>query len=636
MARDVEADVVIHDKSDRGLRSATDGLKRYDRELDRTTKATEKVGKGTDRLGKRMSDNARSVSRLNDEIGIAQKELGHLAKAFAATTNAAERNDITKVMRKQQTEIRNLTKNKGILEALEPKPQEIAGLGSRILSGITSGIGSAGPLTTALAGAGIAAAPLIGGAIAGAVIGGAGLGGVAGGIAVAVNDQRVQSALSGFKSHMQSELEDAAVPFIDTTIAGIGRIQRALDTIDFDQIFGDSSKFVGPLSEGVGSAIEDIGNAVEDLVANAGPAIDSISDGIAGIGESAGRGLGLLADNADTAADSLDSLFNLVNLTLDTTFTSLNALVEVKGFFDDFAGGIFALDPGLKLLNMAMGDTEENARRVGSGTFGASDGVNSFSRALDENAAKAANAKTNVQSYSEQLDAASRSALNAFDANTRVGEALDRVKEAGDRNGATLSANTEKGRANREALSGLAAALNAQYQATVQVNGEGAKSNEVLASNRAKFLAAAEGMGIARGKARELANQLGLIPKDVKTKASLEAAAAKQSANAYKNTLDNIPRSITTVLRTVTQSSASASALNSAYRKQSQFSASVGNFAAGNTGTTGGPEKARTADFELTAPITVAIGGEVIDKRVHRVVAAQQRANNWNNNRKRL
>jgi hypothetical protein len=631
MARDVEADVTINDKSDRGLGSFVRNLRNADKELKDTQRDIDKVSGSTNKLGSAADRNAQSISRLNRQIQSSQRELQSLARAYADTDDAAKRIDLGKAFNKQQTEIRKLTKTKGILEAITPDPADVVGLGTKLATGITSGLGSLGPATPIIAGAAIAAAPLIASTIAGAVIGGAGIGGVVGGVLVASKDARVQGAFQGFSEDLGKRLETAAVPFIDTTIAGIGEIDKAIDSVDLESIFRNSAEFVAPLSEGVGSFITDLGDGIEDLVANAGPVIDSIGRGLEDIGESLGEGLSSLSDNADEAAASLDTVLSSVANLTTGTFAAINGVIELKSSFDEFAGGILAFDSGLKLINKGFDllSDNEGKRRGGSGTFGPdTEGVNQFARATEE-------AQEPLRSLNELMNQAANNALGLYGAETQVGEAIQRVTQVAQENGNSLSTNTAQGIENRNALQGLVGALNGQYNAYVAVNGEGGRANEIASSNSARFVELAGKFGLSSSKAQELAGKMGLIPSKTNTNADFNTGNALAAANRYKGDLAGIPRSITTVVnlvRRITNTSVSDSAIESGLRKQNaNFASTDFSQSEGVLGRTGGA----TPAVDVNNTISVLLDGSVIDTKIVSATNSQARRDSWNSNRTR-
>lgn len=250
---------------------------------------------------------------------------------------------------------------------------------------LTSAVGTAGQAGGPLLASGLAvAAPGIAAGLAGAIIGGAGIGGVVGGLVVAKKDARVAGAIDGLGDDLEKRLESAAGSMVGPALEGIDVIEDALGTIDFESIFAASSRYVVPLAEGIGRALGGLGDGIEDLIEDAGPVIDVIADGIGDIGESIGEGLSSLADNGESAAESLDQVFSTIELLTDATFGLVNGLIETKEFFDDFAGGIFAWDSGMKLLSAAFGDGEEEARNYTSAVEDGTHGLKEFREAAKE------------------------------------------------------------------------------------------------------------------------------------------------------------------------------------------------------------------------------------------------------------
>jgi hypothetical protein len=262
---------------------------------------------------------------------------------------------------------------------------KVTSFAPKLTGALTGAIGSAGSAGGPILAGGLAAAsPLIAGTLAGAIIGGAGIGGVVGGLVFAAKDPRVASAFKALGDDLQDRLEGAAEGFVGPAIAGVAIIDTALDSIDVEQIFADSAKFVIPLAEGVGRAIEGLGDGIEDLVANAGPVIDSIAAGIGDIGEAIGEGMSSLADNGESAADSLETVFDTIETGTSAVVGLINGLMEVKEFTDEFAGGLLRVDTGLQLLNGTLFKNDEIADAV-AGTYDkVEESVNSGEAALTE------------------------------------------------------------------------------------------------------------------------------------------------------------------------------------------------------------------------------------------------------------
>jgi hypothetical protein len=257
VARDVEFNVTASDKTDAALAKAEANFRR----------SQEKIKRESDKARKEQDDSIRKqLGRFTDLVqAVSPKLAASLAKSFAAAGEAG------------------------------------------------------GPLMIAgLAGAALIGAPLIGATITAGIIGGAGLGGVVGGLVIAFKDARVKGAADEMGKRLETRLTAAGQSFIEPAIDGIHTIEKAIDSINLEQILGDSAQNVGPLVDGIASAIEDLGNGLEDLIHNAGPVIKSIGDGVADLGESIGDGLSSLSDNGEDAAKALNTVFFIISSAVDS------------------------------------------------------------------------------------------------------------------------------------------------------------------------------------------------------------------------------------------------------------------------------------------------------------------------------
>lgn len=522
----------------------TSGLKESREDVDKLKDSAEKASPEVDKLAdsltesdkaaskqsKTLSENKRQIVSLSDSIKDSQKGLQELALAFSQTDNAAQKMDLKKAMDRVQQDISSASKAKKILLDLEPNVQP--GKLHQLTSSLTStAVEAAAAWKPILIGAAVGIAPLVGSALAGGIIGGAGIGGVIGGVLLVKDDPRVVGAFTGLTSRVGATLKDAAKPFVDTTVKGLATIEGALNRIDFKGIFAKSATFVDPLSHSLGHLAEDLASGFNSLIQVADPVIKAIGGGLADIGVAARKGMESLTDNAGTAADGLKTLLDTVATTTTLTFGLVNGLTELKAKFDDTAGGVFAFDSGLKILNAAMPHADSGGKWV--------DPIEQFNNAV-------ANGTTTVDSYGhaitsagESLETMAAAALDAdnaqrslFDSATSVGEAEDKVSSTLSKHNHSLDENTKKGRANREALSGLAGALNANYEAYVKVNGAGSDATAVANANYKAFIKTATGAGVAAGDAANLARKLGLIPpkKETKINANTHDAAGRLAA----------------------------------------------------------------------------------------------------------
>jgi hypothetical protein len=547
MSNDVHIKITADKPDGTGIKDVNDDLDDLKKKSKDTIPVIDGLTKSIGSTGKEMTATDRQLASLNDSIAISKDKLEGLARSFADTNDSAQKIDISKAMTKVQSDISAATKAKKIIVDAEPKipPGALRGLTSDLTSTVKQAVAMWKPLVAT----GVAAiAPLLGSAIAGGIIGGAGLGGVVGGFMLVQDDPRVIGAFGGLASRVGDRLKNAAQPFVDTTVRGIATVETSLNRINFEGIFKKAATFVQPLSAALGHVAEDLGSGFGSLVQVADPVIQRISKGLADIGGAAKDGMESLTDNADTAADSLGVLLDTVKTTTTVTFGLVNGLTELKAKFDETAGGVFAFDSGLRILNAIFNDN--------NGTKWV-DPVDNFNNAV-------ANGTTTVDAYGQAITsagaslgelasqtlAASNASLSLFDSVTSVGAAEDKVTETINKHNNSLDATTKKGRANREALSGLVGALNQNYDAYVKVNGAGEAADGVATANYKSFMNTAHAAGIGADAAADYAKKLGLIPpkKDTKINANTHDAAARISA--LQGQIDRL-RGKTVTIRTV-------------------------------------------------------------------------------------
>lgn len=612
MARDVQADVEINDKSSAGLRSFLAGLRQADRQVKDTQRGIDQASESSGKLGKTVDENAKAFAKLTRELEISKKELDSLARAWANAETTTERLDIAKAMRRQQTEIRNLSKNRDILKNLLPTeeiPRQVQGFARKFTTQFSQAFkGVSGSLGPVLATVAVASAPAIGATIAGAVIGGAGLGGVVGGFLLAAQDGRVQNAFTDMSARITRKLTDAATPFVDTTLKGLDRIEQAVDRIDFDQIFADSSQNAAPVIEGVAEAVEDLGGALERLIHNSGPVVREIGDEIGTIGRTVAGGLDSLDDNSKAGADALANLFAIVNLGVSSFFGLVNVLTETYGWLRKVSGG--------GLIDTIRGLTE-GSDKAQFKTVQIADAAVKASAAFDQYGQAILTDGDAVATYSKQIEGLASSGQELFNSTTRVGAAIDDITAAAKKNGKTLDENTVKGRANRDALSGLASALIAQYNGYVAVNGEGRAANKVAADNRAQFVKLARQFGLTKTQASNLASELGLIPAKKNTSFTANTHDAAGRIEALKEQIASVHgKSVDVIVR----ASVSRKVQNTLARYGGTFDA-TDYFAAAGAGDgirrAGG---ANPVQVDNTTNVTVLLDGQEI-RSVARVEA---------------
>ncbi|MER6235960.1 hypothetical protein ABT185_07770 [Streptomyces clavifer] len=156
--------------------------------------------------------------------------------------------------------------------------------------------------------------------------------------------------------------------------------------------------------------------------------------------------------------------------------------------------------------------------------------------------------KLSADGLAQSINALSNQYIQARGGIRGMEAAIDAADEAFKKNGETLDNNTEKGRANNQALDDLASATMKAAE-SARANGDSWSTvNGIYDRGRAKLLASAEAMGLTETQAKALADQILKTPdKTARLKGNLEDLRAKL-ADA-KQRLKNAPSSKTAKIK---------------------------------------------------------------------------------------
>ena len=135
-------------------------------------------------------------------------------------------------------------------------------------------------------------------------------------------------------------------------------------------------------------------------------------------------------------------------------------------------------------------------------------------------------AKTNLESYVQELKGLNSPALDAREAMMAWEESIDQAAESLKRNGKNIDATTDKGRDNTRALDGMARAAIANITA-MQQNGAGQQALQgQLQVSRDALIKTAKQFGLSEPAAKQYADQVLRIPPAVTTTAKLDTSEA--------------------------------------------------------------------------------------------------------------
>lgn len=148
-----------------------------------------------------------------------------------------------------------------------------------------------------------------------------------------------------------------------------------------------------------------------------------------------------------------------------------------------------------------------------------------------------------VGAFSDALDALIGISLGAWDAETKLAEAISQLGESLKENGNTFDAWTEKGRENRDALSETVQAQIEYANSIAETTGSVKSGVDALALMREQLIGQLEASGMARDAAEDLINTLGLTPENIETLITLDGAdTAASKATDIQGMLEAIDR----------------------------------------------------------------------------------------------
>ncbi|HET8716669.1 MAG TPA: hypothetical protein VFM50_02875 [Nocardioidaceae bacterium] len=414
--------------------------------------------------------------------------------------------------------------------------QTAGAVSPKLAAQLTNAFGLAGQAGPALLVGGIAAAaPFIGATLSAAVIGGAGVGGVIGGVVLASRDPRVKAAGAQLGATLLGDLEQDARVFVVPLLGQIDRIERRFEQMNgrIRNIFANSAGFLDPLVGGALDGIDGILRGADRLVAKAQPVILSLGDSFDRIGNAVGDAMETIAGGSDEAAAAVTDLASAVVILIEFTGGLVRGLTELYGAIKFLSPVAEAAYNGLTKLIGSEGDAKDAAAAAAPPTDRLADGVGAAGAA-------AAAAAPQLATFTDKVDGLAGKGRSAFDAVTNLGEATAAASKALEDNGKTLDQNTEKGRANRQALSNLAGALVGNYDAYVKLNGEGSRARKVADDNRAAFITLAQKFGLSRRAAADLASQMGLIPAKKRTDFAANTHDAAGRIKALQDQVDRL------------------------------------------------------------------------------------------------
>lgn len=469
--RELLLDLLARDKTGPATRSASENLEDVGEAAEDAAKSTERLGKESDKadgkvggLGKTSRTTAQRVADLDGRIENVNHELREMAAAWSDANDQAEKDEISKAIRRTQRELKQLEKNRSVLGGgLLPDPAKLlpavskAGsqAGGSFLDSFSKTLESAGPakIGVVIGGvlAGLSLAPALGAVISAGILGGAGAGGVIGGLTIAAKNPQVRAEAQKLADFVGEQLGGSAGAFVPAALEGLEELKSGFEEIDDDvrSIFDSSARYVGPLVRGLTGLVEQAIGGVDDAVAAAAPIFDVLERNLPELGGVIGDVLSQLSDNGPAAAVALEQVIHVIE----------GAVVTVGGLID----GLTTVYAGLALSGVLGEEARENwikysveaavARKRSDELAGAQKGLG----AETDTAAQAVNRQRQAIEELNSMLRAESDPLFAFGkAQEKVAEAQEKYDKAVKEHGKT----SKEARAATRDLSGAFLDLN--------------------------------------------------------------------------------------------------------------------------------------------------------------------------------
>jgi hypothetical protein len=451
MADEVRLEVVST-ANNKGLTDAARDMKGLRSEADKLTGTLGELEDGSFSLDKAIEETREEVVQLRQEL--------------------ARTGDMTLFgdLRRQQTTLSNLEKIKEALEEVAEASAEVgsaaavggigaggAQFGSSFGSSASRGIGPA--IATGIIAALVPLAPAIGATVAGAVAGTIGTGGIAGGIAMASKDARVKASAAAFGAAISQEFFRGGEVFVGPTQEALKILLRGFKDMQLPESFAKMAPHVTTIATGFADMGRNIMPGLNKAFDRMGPLADEAADGLASTGDALSDFMDSVTASEGTR-EGLRTFFFLLNGTIrgvgDTLEWLGNRYDEALRFTDGFAMAFEDL-PGM--LGVAARQARENIAVItADAPHFAAKAIEATDRVTTSNAETAQSwvlIRDRIEAATRAQDAYFNAAMAVPAANDAFQESIDSFNESLKENGRTFDSNTEKGRANREAMRDL-------------------------------------------------------------------------------------------------------------------------------------------------------------------------------------
>lgn len=535
---------------------AADKATRAEREVERASIKAAEAQRATADAADKAAANYRQMGR-DAELSAAKQRLAALAAAGAVKQHNDE------LLRLRKT-FPDLGKDaSGAFKLMQTGGQQFGTTLDKAIQDFKV-FGVSGPGVLAAVGVGLHFLPAAAAAAAGGIT--LGLGGALTliGIKAQAGNAQVKREFADMRTSVVGELRQISAPFHDTLMAIPKDAQMAFDEIapGLDHAFADAAPAVTRFAHQTASSMGELNPAIESVGRAFSRDLGALGDRMPAIMHNVSVAIEAVTDaaarNPQAIAGFVEGLSNIVRYTGDAIGFLVKYGSEIKtvlgvvtGFGNTLGLGSDALAKfggnagasGDKVGQLAgrLGITSRNMAATSSAAAGVTSSTTQTGMATRQlMTAQQAAAMSSTQ-LKNALDALTSANQNAFDSTTNYRAALLAANVQAKSNSAGINGMSKAAVANRQSLSQLASAIK-------DVETKSHPTAAAIATMRARFISAAEGMGVSRREAIALADKLlgvkaaaDKIPKSKNTKVTATTSTAMSNLDRFLATVNRIP-----------------------------------------------------------------------------------------------
>ena len=452
-------------------------------------KVIKDVGDEAKKTGTKFSETSKDAKALGKEMLELETKIRNASKEFKRTGEIDL--DLAKTLRRNQSQLRSLTKlRKDLLGFGEPDDD---GKNSKFIANIVESFSNAlsrGGTTFvgAMVGAAAAAAPFVGATLAAAVVGAKGIGGIAGGVAMAARDPRVQDAAKSLAGTFMDEFGRATEPFVGPTIAALNKLEAASIDIagKLAPEFSGLADHVAPLTDALVGLVENLLPGFKDALKAGEVVLGSIERELPELGKDLSDMFESFAKDPEAAAAAMHDLLTIIGETargvgelthfLSSYYEVLIKVGEVTtGWINDMPGWVKAITPLAAVADYfdqadgAMARASETAPHLETN--------------LKDVADSAAEAAEKMKALEQAVEDAFGKQMSFDEAVVRWQKGLRDLKDELTDGKRTLSIYTEEGLNNRDAMLQQIDVAEQLRQKTVEQTGDLGSANAAYQTN---------------------------------------------------------------------------------------------------------------------------------------------------------